>query len=197
MFEVIRRTSDFQIISPLGDVLTTGDTIMFFGTAAAAGWLLLQGGTIGNAASGGSARANADTELLFEFLYANMADAEAPVSGGRGASAQADFDANKTITLPDFRGRSPIGSGTGPSLTARTLGDQGGEETHVLTEAELAAHAHTEVGTGSSGGSVNTLLRLSDGLGTAPVTSTTSNTGGDAAHNTMHPFTVTNWKIKL
>ena len=45
-------------------------------------------------------------------------------------------------TLPDLRGRAPIGSGTGSGLTARTLKGTGGTETHQLTEAELAVHDH-------------------------------------------------------
>lgn len=45
-------------------------------------------------------------------------------------------------TLPDLRGRGPIGSGTGSGLTARTLKTTGGTETHQLTEAELAVHDH-------------------------------------------------------
>jgi len=48
-----------------------------------------------------------------------------------------------TFAVPDLRGRAPIGAGTGTGLTARTLGDNVGEETHVLTEAELTAHTHT------------------------------------------------------
>lgn len=82
-----------------------------FAAATPSGWLNLQGGTIGNAASGGSVRANADTVLLFTYLYTNLSDTLAPVSGGRGASAAADFAANKTITLPDWRNRSPVGAG--------------------------------------------------------------------------------------
>lgn len=53
-------------------------------------------------------------------------------------------DGTTTFNRPDLRGRAAIGAGTGSGLTARTLGVQNiGEETHVLTTAELAAHAHT------------------------------------------------------
>jgi len=109
-----------------------------------------------------------------------------------------------------FWGRSPIGSGTGPSLTARTLGVQGGEEYHVLVEGELSSHDNPQqvgfssgsqtpiqIGNGSSanrGGSIGSVVTFNYAT-TMP--STTGNKGSDNAHNTMHPFTVTNWKIKL
>lgn len=51
-------------------------------------------------------------------------------------------DADNFIT-PDLRGRTVIGVGQGTGLTNRAIGDNGGEETHVLTEAELATHTHT------------------------------------------------------
>lgn len=82
-----------------------------FTAAAPTGWLNLQGGTIGNAASGAGARANADTAALFAYLWNNLSNSVAPVSGGRGANAAADFAANKTITLPDWRNRKPMGAG--------------------------------------------------------------------------------------
>lgn len=71
---------------------------------APAGWLLIDGKTIGNAASGATSRANADTAALFAELWAFPA-ASTPIfdSAGavstRGASAAADFAANKRIAL--------------------------------------------------------------------------------------------------
>lgn len=50
-----------------------------------------------------------------------------------------------TFNLPDLRGRVTVGVGVGSGLTSRLLGpnSQGGEETHILTTAELATHNHT------------------------------------------------------
>lgn len=47
-----------------------------------------------------------------------------------------------TFSLPDLRGRSPIGAGQGPGLTNRLLGAKGGEEAHTLTVAEMPSHSH-------------------------------------------------------
>jgi microcystin-dependent protein len=51
-------------------------------------------------------------------------------------------DGATTFNLPDLRSKMIIGVGQGTSLTNRTLAMTGGEETHVLSLAELAAHAH-------------------------------------------------------
>jgi len=83
----------------------TGTVSDYIGSTAPSGWLFLDGRTIGSASSGATNRANADTQALYELLWNSMANAEAPVSSGRGASAAADFAANKTITIPDARGR--------------------------------------------------------------------------------------------
>lgn len=82
----------------------TGDLFEKWGTGSIGGSVRLNGGTMGNGASGGTERANADTSNLFIFLYIN--DTALTVSGGRTApgttraNAITDFNLNKTITLP-------------------------------------------------------------------------------------------------
>lgn len=53
-------------------------------------------------------------------------------------------DGSTTFNLPDFRGRTTIGSGTGTAsdATAHALGSTGGAETHTLTGAESGTSAH-------------------------------------------------------
>jgi microcystin-dependent protein len=51
-------------------------------------------------------------------------------------------DGSSTFNVPDFRGRVPLGVGTGDSGTLYALGAKGGEEKHQLLLAELALHAH-------------------------------------------------------
>ena len=121
---------------------STGDIKMSFKPTADSGWILLSDKTVGNAISGATERANADTSALFLHLWDNYTDAQCPVSGGRGGSAQGDYDAGKTITLPKLAGRAPIVNGTGAGLSARTAGDSDGTESHALTIAQIPAHTH-------------------------------------------------------
>lgn len=108
----------------------------FFATAPE-GWLLCNGTTIGNAASGATARANADTQELYTLLWTNISDTYCPVSSGRGASASADFSANKTLTLPDARQKVLLAKSA--SGIGDTLGKTEGALTHNQT---MPAHYH-------------------------------------------------------
>lgn len=133
----------------------TGDYKHRHGSGTHTGWVRANGRTIGSASSGASERANADCEDLFLFLY--DADTTLSVSGGRGANAASDWAANKTIALPDLRGRALFGlDGMGntdasviadslidSSETADTLGATFGASTYTLTTTELPAHTHT------------------------------------------------------
>ncbi len=147
-------------INSAGGFIPTGAMWQYLGTTAPTGWVRGNGRTIGNASSSATERANADTEDLFTFLWTNFADAQCAVSSGRGSTAASDYAANKTITLPDLRGRSFFGlDDMGATAAARlgnvvtsqtTNGASGGTETVTLTEAQLAAHTHAVSGnTGS------------------------------------------------
>jgi hypothetical protein len=133
-------------------VLATGDIKIVYNTGILTGFVRCNGRTIGSATSGATERANADTSSLFSFLWS--ADPNLAVSGGRGASAAADYAANKTITLPDCRSRSLAGlddMGNSPALrltssyfgaTATTLGAVGGAENVTMALANLIQHTH-------------------------------------------------------
>jgi hypothetical protein len=93
-----------------GTTIPTGFIIPAFDDQPVAGWVRASGGSIGNAASGASERANADTSALFTLLWNRDSGHDLlTISGGRGASAAADFAAAKTILLPDGRGRTLVG----------------------------------------------------------------------------------------
>jgi hypothetical protein len=128
------------IAPPTG--FTTGDAKITLKTVADTGWVMMNDGTIGNTGSGATTRANADCQSLYTLIWSNVSDTYAPVTGGRGASANADWTANKAIQLTRQLGRSLSIAGTGAGLSACALGQYDGEETHTLTVAELANHAH-------------------------------------------------------
>lgn len=78
-------------------------------------------------------------------------------------------DTSTTFNVPDLRGRTPIGAGTGAGLTARTLAATTGVESVTLTAAQsgLPAHTHTNSATttttgGSHGHGTSGGVSLSD-----------------------------------
>jgi microcystin-dependent protein len=101
-------------------------------------------------------------------------------------------DGSTTFNLPDLRGRTPIGAGTGSSLTARTLAATGGAETHTLTTAEMPSHTHNN---NIAGGTSGTAPRFSYVANDGNAITQTLSTGGGGAHNNMQPFAVVNYAI--
>ena len=196
-----------------GNVWSTGDVKLTLKSTADSGWIMMDDGSIGSASSGATTRANADAESLYTLLWTNISDTWAPVSTGRGASAAADFAANKTLTLPRTLGRALAVSGAGSSLTSRALGEYLGAETHALTTAELASHAHvqqvSEGGTpatlsnakaaaGNGGNSANTLQNsVNNATNGSIVDLSTATAGSGDAHNNMQPSSFLNVMVKL
>ena len=113
----------------------TGDYIITTRATKGAGWIKVNDGTIGDASSSATARANADTLALFTHLWNTYSNTLCPVlPSGRGANAAADFAAHKTLGLTKMLGRALVVAGTGSGLTARALGDTAGTETGTTTK---------------------------------------------------------------
>ena len=163
------------------------------------GWILYDDGSIGNAASGATNRANADTFDLYVQIWDNYSNTVAPVATGRGVSAAADFAANKALTLPLGAGRAIGVAGSGSGLTARTAGDTTGAETVLLTanQSGIRAHDHDLL---IGGGSVGAAGLSTFGSTTTPDDTRINNaTAANAAsaHSVMQPTTFHNWFIRL
>lgn len=147
------------IIVPPERQVQTGMIHCEFVNAPKAGYSRLNGKTIGNGTTSGpnSERANADCVDLFRHMWNNISDPIAPVlPGGRGSSADADFAANKTLTLPDCRGalfsglddmgNSPAGKfGTLPFTVGNSIivGSLLGSNSVTLVVENMPAHVHT------------------------------------------------------
>jgi microcystin-dependent protein len=108
-------------------------------------------------------------------------------------------DGINTFNVPDLRGRTLIGNGTGTGLSARVTGQTMGTETHRLTVQEIPGHQHA-IYTQANGavGAANAVLKaaaqdsfsLSESAGGDP------GTGIANAHQNMQPSAVANWWIK-
>lgn len=144
---IVKFTTGLGLLGSAG-AWSTGDVKLTMKNVVDAGWVFCNDGTIGDAASGGSTRANADCQALFTLLWNNVSDTYAPVVTGRGVSAAADWAAHKKITLTKMLGRAMAVSGAGSGLTARVLGQNLGEEATALVTVNLASHSHAIVDPG-------------------------------------------------
>lgn len=175
------------------DNVPIGTIAPFGGAAAPNDWLLCQGQSL----------LRTDYPDLFTALGTTYGSAD-----------------STHFTLPDLRGRMPIGSGTATGAlgaTAHSLGSVGGEETHILTVTEMPSHTHNisdpgHVHSNTNGSylevsaSVSTFLNTTNNASYAvfhaPNTATAFTgitivaAGGGAAHPNMPPFVTTNYIIK-
>jgi microcystin-dependent protein len=91
-----------------------GEIRMFGGRFAPQGWFLCDGSRI----------PISEFEMLFTLIGTTY--------GGDGQS---------TFSVPDLRGRVPVGQGTFQGMTY-VIGEQGGVETVTLTKAQMPNHNH-------------------------------------------------------
>lgn len=147
----------------------SGKVDWFIASTAPSGWVAANGATIGSSASGATNRANADTLSLFTALWTYVLNADLPIqdstgaASSRGASALADFNANKRMPLPDLRGEFVRGWDNSRGVDAsRNLGS--------WQTDQIKSHTHTYVGPGAGTG---------NGYGQSSSTGTTGAFGGN------------------
>lgn len=130
----------------------TGQVTGFDLTSAPSGWIKRNGGSIGNASSGATTRANADTAALFA-VYWGFHATDCPIQDStgaastRGANAAADFAADKRIVVPETRGEFMRGWDDGRGVdSGRRIGsvqtELVGPHTHPLAMDAVASHQH-------------------------------------------------------
>lgn len=159
--------NDWQLIAAKGDTYAEVGSVKAWPAAAAPASWMLTNGA-------------AVSRTLYPDLFALIG-----TTWGAG-------DGSTTFNLPDFRGRFLLSAGQGASLTNRVLAATGGEENHQLTVAELASHTHASFyQTNAAAGSVGT------GVGSTGPSVPSGSTGGNTAHNTMPPFLVVTYIIKV
>ena len=149
------------------DPTPIGVPVPYTGTTAPAGYLLCDGSAV--------------SRTTYSALFAVCSTA---YGVGNGTT---------TFNVPDMQGRVPVGIG---ASGVTNLGDTGGEQTHTLTVAELAAHHHTDT---------LDLYALENATGRAYGTSgcaygsaviTSDDTGDGDAHQNMQPYVGFNYIIK-
>ena len=151
------KGSAFQAVQP--SVIPCGIIQMFAGATAPNGWLVCNGSTV-------SRSAYSDLFKVIGTTY------------GAGNS-------NDTFTLPDMRGRTPIGVGTGAGLTARTLAATTGAETVTLSASNIPTITtgtqsanHTHTGTSGTESADHTHVPTCDGTALGRATHGFSALGG-------------------
>lgn len=93
-----------------------GDVRLFAGNFAPVGWVLCNGALL----------SISENDALFALIGTTF--------GGDGIT---------NFGVPDLRGRVPVGQGTGPGLTPRTIGAQFGVESVTLLAQQMPAHNHS------------------------------------------------------
>ena len=131
-------------------VLATGDIKARYGTGTLTGFVRCNGNSIGN--SGGTEAFGSQCQTLFEYLwqFSNIT-----LNTGKGASANADWLANRLLNLPDLRGRTIAGmddmgataanrlTSAGLGVAGTTVGNAGATETVGLAVGNIPSHTHT------------------------------------------------------
>lgn len=140
-----RATLGAAAISDIPKRYITGQWVLTPDTTTPSGCVIPNGGTIGNASSGATTRANADTSDLFAFYWRLTNNTDYPIqdSAGvlttRGASAAADFAANKRLPLPNIQDGDALVAAVSSSVLTRTAGELLAH-THSVTDP---GHSHT------------------------------------------------------
>jgi microcystin-dependent protein len=123
-------------------------------------------------------------------------------------------DGVSTFALPDFRGRVPVGMGTGPGLSNYVQGQVSGTENVTLLSTQMPQHSHVMTASGdgptqatASGaslasevrGGVNPMPTVYANGATNPVSmgSATSIAGGSQPHSNMQPYLALNFSIAM
>lgn len=191
-YQLISASQELQTGSGLA---TTGQFQWRPTNEVITGWVLAQGGQIGNAASGAPLRANADCANLFAWHWNLFSNTQCPVfdSAGspvaRGANAAADFAANRRIQVIDRRGTAEGGVDAGGTTywtgvpvvsgSSTAPGSVLGSNTQVLTASQLPTIT-------SNGTNSITVATTRGDIAFGVASSTTG--GGDFGFNTVASY---------
>jgi hypothetical protein len=168
------------IVVTADEIFQTGDPIWRLTTGPLSGFVRMNGNTLGNITSGATEYAAANANNLFSFLWTNLPNTIAPVSSGRGASASADFAANKTIVIPSMQGAVAAGvdsmGGTVPGSEIQavtTCSPDGTDGIVPVTSAANIAVGQYVIINGVAAGQVQAISGLNVTVSVTPAAGTT------------------------
>lgn len=187
-----------SVINQGGDsgALPVGSIIPFAGEEVPEGWLLCDGTAVNTLDYStlhnliGSIYGEGDGSYTLVWIDENEDGIIQP---------EEMFEVPSTFSLPDLRGKVPVGKddmgGNAAGIVLNngdTLGNSGGEEMHTLTEDEMPSHSHDVPKSGNVGPQAPGLLSIANFTSPYAV----SYAGGDQPHNNMQPYLITNYIIK-
>lgn len=191
---------------------STGDIRPTLRTVAKPNWVMADDGTIGPTSSVATHKGDEFYDL-YVLIWTNIDDSFAPVTGGRGSTADGDWASGKPLALTKMLGRALAAAGAGAGLTGRSLGEYLGEEAHALTADENGPHTHginqephshqytkplNSFGAQAGGDFVDALAAAgSDSTSGASITISLQQSGAGTAHENMQPTIFVNFEIKL
>ncbi|ADO67181.1 hypothetical protein crov148 [Cafeteria roenbergensis virus] len=175
-------TGDYYVNAQL--LIPVGTIFPFAGANAPTGYLVCDGSDI--------------SRNTYARLFSIIANTYGPGNG------------ETTFSLPDLRGRTLIGVGTGSGLTPRNLADIGGTETHTLTLNEIPQHSHnvevsnlvhkdgadTVGNPDATGDELNLKNSISNTFTSGGINGRTNPNVASDAHNNMQPFMTINYIIR-
>jgi|ERR1700722_218418 microcystin-dependent protein len=115
-------------------------------------------------------------------------------------------DGVSTFALPDLRGRTPVGQGSGAGLSTYVMGQIGGVESVTINAQTYPAHNHLLSGTSDTGDAQNpSTAVVAAGVNiyktetpTLTMSAAMCGPSGNAIpHENRQPFQVCNWIISL
>ncbi|RJX38722.1 phage tail protein [Paenibacillus pinisoli] len=123
-------------------------------------------------------------------------------------------DGKTNFKLPNLMGQAAMGTGQGPGLTPRTIGEQAGTQSVTLTQNQMPMHTHVPQAVnqpGTASNPANQYWAETAAIGRPPVQlslygqqpnvqmlpTALSVQGGSQPHNNMQPFLAMNFIIAL
>ena len=173
------KTIDVNSLTPSGVISA------FAGSSAPSGWQMCNGQEL--------------SQTTYSALFAVV-----------GTTYNTGGETSGNFRVPDLRGRVVAGLDSMGSTTSQdrltglsggvdgdTLGATGGDEKHILTEAQMPSHNHVVTLRGGGDGNLSGIGQVNSASDwSTTLTTNTSTTGSDSSHNNVQPTIILNYIIK-